>query len=110
MIHESEKKTVYVPQRVTQFNISPAAAFGEIKFLKNEVGDYTFAYSALLESMYASLKKSTPGDYLLMVGDPVAFALAMHAMLKLHGAVNVLKWDKQGKMYYSQLIKGTQYD
>jgi hypothetical protein len=40
-------------------------------------------------------------DHLLFTGDPVIIALCVHALLAIHGSINVLKWANQDKIYNS---------
>ena len=47
------------------------------------------------------LDKYTPKDYLLLTGDPAIIGVACSIVAeKTNGKFNLLKWDRQEKMYY----------
>ena len=47
------------------------------------------------------LKDYTPEDYLLLTGDPAIIGIACSIVSETtNGKFNLLKWDRQEKMYY----------
>ena len=47
------------------------------------------------------LKDYTPEDYLLLTGDPAIIGVACSIVSEMtNGKYNLLKWDKQDRVYY----------
>lgn len=101
---ENKKATVWITQENNK-NYSQAKNYGEPTFVTS------FEYSSIanskinsyiLKDIDAMANKFNPEtDYLLFTGDPVIIALCVHALLAIHGSVNVLKWQNQDKIYNS---------
>ena len=43
-------------------------------------------------------------DYLLLVGDPVAIAIAVNILSEMTDRIQLLKWDNRGHYYYPIVI------
>jgi hypothetical protein len=100
----NKQSTVWITQENNK-NYSQAKNYGEPTFVTS------FEYSSIanskinsyiLKDIDAMANKFNPEtDYLLFTGDPVIIALCVHALLAIHGSVNVLKWQNQDKIYNS---------
>ena len=100
----NKQSTVWITQENNK-NYSQAKNYGEPTFVTS------FEYSSIanskinsyiLKDIDAMANKFNPEtDYLLFTGDPVIIALCVHALLDIHGSVNVLKWQNQDKIYNS---------
>tara|TARA_R100000900_G_scaffold145174_1_gene130383 strand:+ start:1096 stop:1410 length:315 start_codon:yes stop_codon:yes gene_type:complete len=91
--------TVYVVQEVSGFNILPATRFGDIKILLPS-GQVAFSSGPTVNRIKSNLRKYTFEDYLLMIGDPAAIAIAAaYASELTNGKFQLLKWDRQEKQY-----------
>lgn len=101
---ENKNATVWITQENNK-NYSQAKNYGTPTFVTS------FEYSSIanskinsyiLKDIDAMANKFNPEtDYLLFTGDPVIIALCVHALLAIHGSVNVLKWQNQDKIYNS---------
>ena len=99
LCHRGGELMVYVVQEPTGKNIIPALDFGEIKILLSD-SQITFSPEPYIFKLQKKLKDFSDEDYLLLVGDPVAIALAaMIAGSFNDGKVKFLKWDRQEKKY-----------
>lgn len=93
-------KTVYVVQEAQGKNILPAGAFGELKVLLPD-GQIVLSPGPTINKLRRGLKNFTSEDYLLLIGDPIAIALASMVAAELNvGRVQFLKWDRQERVYY----------
>ena len=84
---------------VPLFDLTPAAKYGEIKFLlKNNSSILNTV--PLVRALKEKLSEYTKDDYILPVGDPVIIGL-VSAMIseKTGGVFKVLKWDKKERVY-----------
>ena len=102
------KKIVYVIQELPgtqagtpKINIMSANKHGEFKFLLPEFSQIIFSPGPLIFKLRKLLKDYTPEDYLLLTGDPAIIGIACYIVSELtNGKFNLLKWDRQEKMYY----------
>src|ERR1700753_4070333 len=88
-------KTVYVVQEPDGKNILPAREYGKIHVIlsgKEPIGQVP-------ELLHRSLRKYTPDDYLLLVGNPRNIALAFHVALQYSNEVNLLAWQAHSYDY-----------
>lgn len=84
---------------VPQFDLSPAAKYGELVVLL-PFGPVSMAAVPMMHALRQKLINYTDDDWLLPVGDPVAImAAAMIAASCNRGLVRVLKWDARERMY-----------
>ena len=102
------KKIVYVIQELPvtkagtpKINIMSASKFGEFKFLLPEFSQIIFSPGPLIFKLRSLLKNYTTKDYLLLTGDPAIIGVACSIVSEFtNGKFNLLKWDKQDRMYY----------
>jgi len=106
-IKNNYKPTVYVLQELAgtragspKINIMSASKFGEFKFLL-PVSQIIFSPGPLIFKLRGLLKNYTTKDYLLLTGDPAIIGVACSIVSEFtNGKYNLLKWDKQDKLYY----------
>ena len=102
------KKIVYVIQELPgtqagtpKINNMRANKHGEFKFLLPEFSQIIFSPGPLIFKLRKLLKDYTPEDYLLLTGDPAIIGVACSIVSEItNGKFNLLKWDKQDRMYY----------
>ena len=103
-----ENTVVYVIQELPgtkagapKINIMSANKYGEFKFLLPEFSQIIFSPGPLIFKLRNLLKDYTPKDYLLLTGDPAIIGVACSIVSDMtNGKYNLLKWDKQDRMYY----------
>ena len=104
----SAKPIVYVIQELPgtkigspKINIMSASKHGEFKFLLPEFSQIIFSPGPLIFKLRNLLKNYTVKDYLLLTGDPAIIGVACSIVSDMtNGRYNLLKWDKQDRMYY----------
>ena len=102
------KPKVYVLQELPgtkagapKINIMSASKFGEFKFLLPEFSQIIFSSGPLIFKLRNLLKNYTTKDYLLLTGDPAIIGVACSIVADVtNGKFNLLKWDKQDRIYY----------
>ena len=98
VVQEPVKKTSdgsYIPY----MNLTPASAFGAIKFLIDP-RNQSLSTEPTVEVIKQKLANYNDSDFLVPVGDPVAIGIAMVvAALVNKGAVKVLKWNRETSAY-----------
>ena len=102
------KKIVYVIQELPgtrlgapKINIMSAKEYGEFNFLLPEFSQIIFSPGPLVFKLKKLLKDYTPEDYLLLTGDPAIIGIACSIVSDItNGKFNLLKWDRQERMYY----------
>ena len=105
---KSEKAKVYVLQELPgtkagtpKINIMSASKFGEFKFLLPEFSQIIFSPGPLIFKLRNLLKDYTTKDYLLLTGGPAIIGVACSIVSEFtNGKYNLLKWDKQDRIYY----------
>ncbi len=103
-----DKAIVYVIQEIPgtkegrpKINIMGAQKYGEIKVLLREDSQIIFSPGPIIFSLRTNLKNFTRDDYLLLTGDPAIIGVACSVVSDMtNGKYNLLKWDRQEKMYY----------
>ena len=84
-----------------KINIMSASKYGEFKFLLPEFSQIIFSPGPLIFKLRNLLKDYTQHDYLLLTGDPAIIGVACSIVAdNTNGKFNLLKWDKQDRMYY----------
>tara|TARA_B100000029_G_scaffold269937_1_gene265288 strand:+ start:70 stop:465 length:396 start_codon:yes stop_codon:yes gene_type:complete len=99
---------VYVIQEIPgtragapKINIMSAREYGEFNFLLPEFSQIIFSPGPLVFKLRKLLKDYKAEDYLLLTGDPAIIGVACSIVSDLtNGKYNLLKWDKQERMYY----------
>ena len=84
-----------------KINIMGAQKFGKIKVLLKEDSQMIFSPGPIIFELRRLLKNYRPKDYLLLTGDPAIIGVACSVVSDItHGKYNLLKWDRQERMYY----------
>lgn len=84
-----------------KYNIIGAQKYGEIKMLLPEHSQIIMSPGPLVFKLRQLLKDYTSEDYLLLTGDPAIIGVACSIVSDLtNGKYNLLKWDRQERMYY----------
>ena len=107
-VKQDLEKTVYVIQEIPgtkegrpKINIMGAQKFGKIKVLLREDSQMIFSPGPIIFELRRLLKNYTSEDYLLLTGDPAIIGVACSVVSDItHGKYNLLKWDRQERMYY----------
>ena len=107
-IKNNYKPKVYVLQELPgtragspKINIMSASKFGEFKFLLPEFSQIIFSPGPLIFQLRSLLKNYTIKDYLLLTGNPAIIGVACSIVSEFtNGKYNLLKWDKQDRIYY----------
>ena len=107
-VKQDLEKTVYVIQEIPgtkegrpKINIMGAQKFGKIKVLLREDSQMIFSPGPIIFELRKLLKNYTSEDYLLLTGDPAIIGVACSVVSDItHGKYNLLKWDRQERMYY----------
>ena len=107
-IKNNYKPTVYILQELPgtkagspKINIMSASKHGEFKFLLPEFSQIIFSPGPLIFKLRNLLKNYTTKDYLLLTGDPAIIGVACSIVSDMtNGKYNLLKWDKQDRIYY----------
>ena len=84
-----------------KFNIIGAQKFGRIEVLLREDTQIVRSPGPITYQLRRLLKDFTDKDYLLLSGDPSVIGLACAIVSDINsGRFNLLKWDRQEKVYY----------
>ena len=102
------ERIVYVIQEVPgskagtpKINIMSAREYGEFYFLLPEFSQIIFSPGPLVFKLRKLLQNYQSEDYLLLTGDPAIIGVACSIVSDItSGKYNLLKWDKQERMYY----------
>ena len=105
---KERKKLVHVIQELPgtkagapKINIMSAREYGEFTFLLPEFSQIIFSPGPLVFKLRKLLKDYTSEDYLLLTGDPAIIGIACSIVSDItNGKFNLLKWDRQERMYY----------
>ena len=103
--------SVYVIQEIAgtkagnpKINIIGASTYsstGKFNFLLPEFSQIIFSPGPLVFKLRKLLKDYTEEDYLLLTGDPAIIGIACSIVSEYtSGKFNLLKWDRQERMYY----------
>jgi len=107
-LKQEPNKIVYVIQEIPgtkegrpKINIMGAQKFGNIKVLLKEDSQMIFSPGPIIFELRRLLKEYRSTDYLLLTGDPAIIGVACSVVSDItHGKYNLLKWDRQERMYY----------
>ena len=103
-----KENTVYLIQELPgtrigqpKFNIMGALKYGKLKVLLKENTQIVLSPGPIVFELRRLLKDYTSEDYLLLSGDPAVIGLACAIVSDINnGKFNLLKWDRQEKVYY----------
>jgi len=91
---------VYITQEDPRKNLLPAAKYGELKVVLPQ-GNICFSTGEVVHRCRKELSRFNDKDYLLLIGDPIAIAIATVVASETNqGKVKFLKWDRQEQIYY----------
>ena len=107
-LKQDSGKIVYVIQEIPgtkegrpKINIMGAQKFGKIKVLLREDSQMIFSPGPIIFELRRLLKEYRTTDFLLLTGDPAIIGVACSVVSDItHGKYNLLKWDRQERMYY----------
>ena len=84
-----------------KFNIMGALKYGKLKVLLKENTQIVLSPGPIVIELRRLLKNYTSKDYLLLSGDPSVIGIAVAIVSDINsGKFNLLKWDRQEKVYY----------
>lgn len=89
---------VYVTN-FTGFEYSEAEKFGEMVFMTEGYVDFK-NINKVTEKLAFFIQKSKPDDYLLLSGNNLLCAIALHHWLMFHGTCKVLHWQLKNYVEY----------
>ena len=105
----NNEATVWVVMYDPAKDLSDAKQYGELRavFVKPIYGDNGFDPVAAARS---AMKDYQDGDYLLMIGDPMACGIVMEIALDYSDSqrLNVLRWDRRSMSYRPSQLNFTQ--
>lgn len=90
--------TVWIVFNDTRKDFSKAENFGRLKDVFSSI-PRNYDGATVIEHARHVLQRSTPEDYLLMVGDPALCAVCVTVMSEYHGGANLLRWDRERMQY-----------
>ena len=105
---KNKEPIVYVLQELPgtstgrpKFNIMGALKYGKLKVLLKENTQIVLSPGPIVFELRRLLKNYTSKDYLLLSGDPSVIGIAVAIVSNINnGRFNLLKWDRQEKVYY----------
>lgn len=93
---------------VNKYDLGPAKEFGSLSFMLPPGNIFQKRLDEAIELMEKALADFTKDDYLLMLGDPVAIAIAaMITSRNTGGEVRALKFDRHSGKYVEYNINLT---
>lgn len=91
---------VYVVQEAVGKNILSASEFGTVEILLPP-GQIVFSTEPTVRTLREKLRTFNDDDYLLLMGDPAAIGFAAAIAANYNGgSLNLLKFDRQEKIYF----------
>ena len=108
-IKKNKEPIVYVLQELQgtstgrpKFNIMGALKYGKLKVLLKENTQIVLSPGPIVFELRRLLKDYSSNDYLLLSGDPSVIGIAVAIVSDINnGRFNLLKWDRQEKVYYT---------
>ena len=89
-----------------KFDLSPAESFGRIEYLLSPTAA-PFRPDGIVEELHERLSSIKPGDYLLLIGNPVLIGLACAiAADYLDGRLQLLQWSGKERRYIPVIVEG----
>lgn len=109
--------TVFIPHLPTRQNpingdwvptisLNPAAKLGELKVICDHPSDAAPEHFLQSQIRIAqAMRNVLAEDYIIIAGDPVLCALAIHEALHANGGVKVLRWNREARAYDLLIIE-----
>ena len=105
---KDKEPIVYVMQELPgtrmgrpKFNIMGAQKYGKLKVLLREDTQIILSPGPSIFELRRLLKDYNSNDHLLLSGDPSVIGIAVEIVSDINnGRFNLLKWDRQEKVYY----------
>lgn len=92
---------IFVVQDNPVLNFSSATRWGKLQSIFQPRENLGVDSGWAIERAHAALRSFGDDDYLILSGDPVAIGLCVHLAAAANaGRVQILKWDRQEKLYY----------
>lgn len=93
---------VYVLQHPPEnINIMSAKDYGTLVFCLPEKSQLVYSAAPFVRKMKKNLRDFEPRDFILCIGDPAIIGLSTAIVHEVTmGLFNMLKWDRQERMYY----------
>ena len=93
---------VYVLQHPPEsINIMAAKEYGTLVFCLPEKSQLVYSAAPFVRKMKKNLRDFEPRDFILCIGDPAIIGLSTAIVSDVtRGLFNMLKWDRQERMYY----------
>lgn len=103
---QSREPVVYVVQEVPTRNVVGAMRYGSIETVLSAREEITpLNVPAMTQMIKYKLRNFGPEDYLILMGSPIAIAIAAaFASEQCGGLFSVLKWDGQERRYWPATI------
>jgi len=85
---------------IPTISLNPAAELGELKVICDHPSDAApEQFDAACVRLAKALDLATENDYIVMAGDVVLCAYAIHCVLTFTGVANVLRWNREERQY-----------
>lgn len=92
---------VYVVQETNTFSLAKATRFGFLTPVLPANRQITMNPQPVIRELKRALRNYCDSDFLLLIGDPAAIALAVFVAGEMNrGRVQLLKWDRELNDYY----------
>ena len=92
--------TVFVVQESIGKNLSPAAQYGELDVLLSAHKSAAYSLAPTIRTLRNKLRNFNDEDYLLLIGDPLAMAMASVIAAQFNGGkIKILKWNNKDHVY-----------
>ena len=96
-------KIVYIVQDSPGKNLIPAKEFGSFVFLLKP-REVFISPENIVDILFKRMKNIENGDYVLLIGDPLAIGLAMLVASELVDMFYVLRWNKHKYEYRKEEV------
>lgn len=98
---ENENNVVYVVQVDHTKDLSDAKRYGALKAVFSRPRK-PYDIGTMISRARRVLAEWSPGDHLLMIGDPALCAVCMAVVSEQEEVVNILSWDRDSFQYVPQ--------
>ncbi len=92
-----ERRDPSTGRMAPMYDVSGARVFGDIVVLcPPQASQFPLD---LLTTLRYQLRNYTSGDYVLLLGDPIAIAMTLRVIFEKGGVVQVLRWNRYTRSY-----------